>query len=463
VTTTEFDPGSFRDRSGRIFVRDGRILRSVMPVAADDFEFVRSTGLLDVLVADGRLLPFESVDRKLLGDVAPGSVQVLEHPRLPYVSYPYEWPFPLLKAAALLHLDVHLEALAHGVTLSDATAYNVQFRGPEPVFIDHLSFRPYRDGEYWAAHRQFCEEFLNPLLLRAACGIAHNDWYRGRLSGIPVTDLARLLPLKSRFSWNLLTHVILQARFQRSGDNAGAERAMAKRKLPLAGFVRMLEGLHAWIGRLRPAGGQETVWQSYTERSGYDRDSMGRKVAFIEDFVAVRKPALIWDVGCNVGDFSKAALDAGAGMVVGFDSDQGALERACARARGEALDLLPLYLDVSNPPPNQGWAEVERRGLRARAGADAVLALALVHHLAITGNVPLDRVIEWVIDSAPSGVIEFVPKDDPMVRELLRLRDDVFDDYDAEHFLQQVTERATVVRRETLSPGGRILIAYERS
>ena len=463
MTTPDADPGSFRDPAGRVFHRDGRVLRSVNRVAATDFEAVRDTGLLDELVSEGKLLAYEPVGRELLRDAAPEAVHVLEHPRLPYVSYPYEWPFPLLKAAALLHLDVHLAALARGVSLSDATAYNVQFRGPRPVFVDHLSFRPYRDGEFWAGHRQFCEEFLNPLLLRASCGIAHNDWYRGRLSGIPVTDLARLLPLRGKLSLNALTHVVLQARLQRSSNPSRAARSTAKRKLPLAAFVRMLEGLRAWIGKLHPADGGETVWQGYAERNSYDEEAAARKAAFVDSFVSARQPAVLCDFGCNIGNFAKISLDAGAGTVVGFDADHGALERAVARARAESLELLPLYLDATNPAPSQGWAEVERRGLHARAGADALLALALVHHLAIAGNVPLDRIVAWLVDNAPSGVIEFVPKGDPMVHELLRLRDDVFADYDAERFLKHVSERARVVRQERLSPGGRLLVAFERS
>jgi len=430
--------------------------------AAPEFEAVRNTGLLDDLVSDGKLLAYETVDCGLLRDAAPEAVHALEHPRLAYVSYPYEWPFALLKSAALLHLDVHLAALARGVALSDATAYNVQFRGPRPVFIDHLSFRRYRGGEFWAGHRQFCEEFLNPLLLRATCGIAHNDWYRGRMSGIPVTDLARLLPLRGKLSLNALTHVVLQARFQRSSSPSSAAQSMAKRKLPLAAFVRMLKGLRAWIGKLQPADSGETVWQGYAQRNSYDEAAAARKAAFVDTFVTARRPAVLWDFGCNTGDFAKLSLDAGAGTVVGFDADHGALECAVARACAESLELLPLYLDANNPAPNQGWAETERRGLHARSGADALLALALVHHLVIAGNVPLDRVVAWLIDNASSGVIEFVPKEDPMVRELLRMRSDVSKYYDADTFLYHVTKRAHVVRQERLSAGGRLLVAFER-
>jgi len=462
VAIGEADAGSFRDPSGRVFLTEDRVFRSVMPSAAKDFAFVESTGLLEELVEAGRLIPYTSSDPDVLRDAAPGAVRVLEHPRLPMVTYPYEWPFPVLKAAALLQLEVHLRALEHGVSLSDATAYNVQFRGPEPVFIDYLSFRPYRDGEYWAGHRQFCEQFLNPLLLRSLCGVAHNAWYRGRLNGIPVTDLPRLLPTRSKFSWNVFSHVVLHARLQNAASSRRAATAATTRKLPLVALRRMLENMRNWIEKLEPADTGTTVWQNYAQEHSYRDKELEAKEAFVTDFVSQHKPAMIWDIGCNTGNFSKVALGAGASRAIGFDFDQGALELAYARAREERLNLQPLFLDATNPAPNQGWNEVERMGLRARAGADGVIALAFVHHLAITNNIPLDRVVGWLMDMAPVGVIEFVPKQDARVQELLRLREDIFPDYTPESFVAHMQARGRILRQEQVSQSGRLMVMFQR-
>lgn len=276
------DAGSFRDPSGRVHLAGGRVFRTVMPCAAEDFDFVRSTGLIEKLVSEGRLIPETHAGDHILGDAAAGARYVLEHPALPFISYPYEWPFAALKAAALLHLDVHLTALEHGVNLSDATAYNVQFRGAEPVFIDSLSFRRYRDGEFWLGHRQFCEQFLNPLLLRALAGVAHNGWYRGEMEGISAQALSRVLPLRRKLSPRVLTHVVLQARLQSAkGNQDRAKRVVSQRRLPLAGFKQILKGLRKWIARLEPHGGEKSVWLDYVEDNSYTSQESQKKREFV--------------------------------------------------------------------------------------------------------------------------------------------------------------------------------------
>jgi hypothetical protein len=209
VSPGAIEPGSFRDPSGLVFVHERRVVRTVTAHAAAEYEFARDAGLLRTLAEHGRLIASCEVDPALLGSAAAGARHVLEHPRLAFISFPYEWSFPLLKRAALAHLDLHLDLLERDLTLSDASAYNVQFQGVRPIFIDVLSIRRYRAGEYWVGHRQFCEQFLNPLLLRALLGVAHNAWYRGSLEGIPTRDLARLLPLGKRLSWNVLSQVVL--------------------------------------------------------------------------------------------------------------------------------------------------------------------------------------------------------------------------------------------------------------
>lgn len=456
------ESGSFRDRRGRIFYVDGRVLRTVMPMAADDFDFVRGSGLIDELHSRGKVIGEQIVDAALLGEHAADAHYVLEHPRLPFVSYPYEWSFSALKAAALLHLDIQQAALKKGVTMTDATAYNIQFIGPRPVFIDSLSFRRYQEGEYWAGHRQFCEQFINPLLLRSFNGIPHNAWYRGELEGISAENLSRLLPWRSRLSWNVLTNVFMQARLQNNSGSDDAIRKAKTRKLPRIGFEQILHGLRKWITRLEPGHDGKTVWQDYATDNSYADDEAVNKRRFIAEFSSAVKPALILDIGCNTGDYSIAALENGAELAVGFDFDHGALEYGYRRAVSDGLNFQPLHLDAANPSPNQGWMQAERMGFRERANADAVMGLALIHHLAIAKNLPLAGVIEWLVDMAPHGVLEFVPKNDAMVQRLLQMREDLFSDYDQANFEEQLNSRARIVKSEVVSASGRVLYWFDR-
>lgn len=457
-------PGSFRDPSGRVFERDGRIFRTVNPAAARDFDFVRQTPFYAAAVAEGRL-----VEARLLGEaeareIARDAVYVVEHPRLPFVSFPYEWPFPALKSAALLHLDLQLDALSSGVMFSDATAYNVQFVGHRPIFIDTLSLRAYREGELWAGHRQFCEQFLNPLLLRAFLGVTHNAWYRGAQEGIPTADLRRLLPFGRKLSRRVGTHVVLQDVLQRSAGKRSDIDATALRAagLPRSSMAKLLRGLREWIATLAPRDGSVTTWKDYAHSHSYTSEEAATKKAVIQEFVGAHALKQVWDIGCNTGDYATAALEAGASHVIGFDFDQGALELAFARSVERNLNFLPLFLDAANPSPSQGWAQTERAGLAERGGADGVVALAIVHHLAITGNVPLGRVVEWLVGMAPRGVIEFVPKGDPMVAQLLKFRPDIFPDYHEEAFLAHFGALARIERCTPTSATGRALVEFAR-
>lgn len=460
------DQGSFRDPNGRVYRLGADIFRTVSPRARADYDFVASTGLVEKLIGQGRLVATAEVDQMALPGAADTVYKVLRHERIPFVSYPYEWPFPLLKSAALLHLSVQIEALKHGVSLSDASAYNVQFKGIRPVFIDTLSFKRYREGETWAGHRQFCEQFLNPLLLRTYLGVAHNAWFRGGLEGIDTAALARLLPTWRKLTPNVLAHVTLPARMQKqaSGGDEAATAARARSvAVPRQRYANMLQQLRDWIQSLQPRDTGRTLWQSYETTHTYAGEEEQAKHAFVAEFVGKTRPVTLWDMGCNSGAYAVAALSAGAARVIGFDSDQGALERAYARAKVKSLDLLPLFQDGANPSPSQGWESAERMSIAARGGANAVIALAFQHHLAIARNVPLDRVVGWLTGLAPMGVIEWVEKSDPTVQRLLALREDIFDGYTKNEFEHALHARARVLRSQIVSSTGRTLYWFDRS
>lgn len=413
----------------------------------------------------GRLVDFKELDPANLdfeGGIA--AAHVLEHPLISHQTMPYEWSFALLKDAAIFHLDLHLDLLERGYTLSDASAYNVQFQGARPIFIDHLSIRKYREGEFWLGHRQFCEQFLNPLLLRAYCDVAHNSWYRGNLEGIPLADFAKLLPRRRKLSWAVLSHVVLPAHFQKATtSDRDVSFSVKHRKLPLVGFKGMLQQLRRWIVKLKPANVSATTWADYAHTNTYSGPEAEEKRRLVGEFVRRAAPKSVVDLGCNTGDFSKVCLEAGAEKVIGFDFDEQALDRAHSRAKVEDLNFLALYLDARNPSPSQGWRERERAGFSERIKADVVIALAFEHHLAIAHNVPLDQVVAWIVDVAPAGLIEFVPKDDPTIVKMLALREDIFTDYTKEAFEQALSRVARIASVDQVSSSGRTLYGFERA
>jgi ribosomal protein L11 methylase PrmA len=442
-----------------------RVFRTVGGRAAADYEAFRDRGLLGDWIDRGCIVHTREVDRSAAPSDGPVPRYVLEHAAIPFVSYPYEWPFAALKRAALFHLDLQLEALDRALQFSDASAYNVQFIGARPVFIDVLSLRPYRPGDLWLGHRQFCEQFLNPLLLRALLGVPHNAWYRGSLEGIPTAELNRLLPPGRKLSVNVLSHVTLPARWQ-ARVNARAARgrpvANTTRPLPERSYRGLLHQLRDWIAHLDPADVAPSVWNRYDRTHTYDAQALERKRRAVGAFIARTTPALVWDLGCNTGEYAELAIESGARRVIGFDTDHPALDRAFDRAARRDLAFLPLVVDAANPSPDQGWYQQERQGLGARARADALLALAVAHHLAIGRNVPLDLLIGWVTSLAPRGLVEFVQKDDPTIHQMLAWREDVFERYTDTDFVSALERHARIVRREILSTT-RCLFEYERS
>lgn len=464
MTGAQRVPGSYRDRRGYVFSCGDRILRSVDPVAAEILRGFMSSSVFTRLVHAGRLVATEIApdDPAALG--IENAALLLEHARIPFVSYPFEWPFAALQAAALLHLDLQLELLEHGFALSDASAYNVQFRGPEPVFIDILSVERYVEGAYWNGHRQFCDQFLGPLLLTARLGVAYNAIYRGRLEGIPAGELVSLLRLRDKLSLQVLLNVVLPARFEAAARRGRVKpRGVATRRpLPKPALRRILTGLRGWIAGLHLPS-RCSDWTSYASLNTYQEKERAAKCEFVERVVRATAPHAVLDLGCNSGDYSALALRCGAGYVVGIEADEATAQLAFLRAQRERLRFLPLVMDAANPSPSQGWLGTERPSFGQRAGFDFLAALAVEHHLAIGRNIPLDQLIRWLVGLAARGVIEFVQKTDATVRGMLALREDVFSDYTEQNFRSLVGANARIIESRTVSEEGRVLFWYDRS
>ncbi|MBC8287435.1 MAG: methyltransferase domain-containing protein [Nitrospinae bacterium] len=457
------DPASFRDPAGRIFTKNKRIFRLISDRGAHNYQLVRDTNFIQKMAGLGKIIETLEVDPVIIDDPALHPNYVVEHPFLPFISYPYEWCFPMLKKAALLHLDLQSQALEGNLMFSDASAYNIQFKGPRPTFIDSLSIQPYQEGQIWEGHRQFCEQFLNPLLLRSLLGVTHNSWYRGNLEGIPSDELCKMLPWYKKLSRNLFLHVALPSRLNNLAKNEKADSLSSlNHNLPKETLTKIFKQLYSWISNLKPLASSNSTWGNYDFIHCYESEEIIKKQNFITHFIQKTKPNTVWDLGCNTGEYSELALGAGASQVIGFDFDQSALEKSFERAEKNNLNFLPLFFDGANPSPEQGWNCQERKSLMNRKNADAVLALAFEHHLAIGRNIPLDQFIDWLVNLAPCGVVEFIPKEDPNLKLMLRLRKDIFDDYNEESFRNILEKKCRIVSSQTISKSKRMLYWFER-
>ena len=432
---------SFRDPSGFVFTSNGRPYRQVNRVFAEQFEACTSSGLYEGLATDGLLVAHTHEDLSLAQ--TPEAHAVLAPAIVPFISYPYEWSFGELKDAALLTLDVQLRALERGFVLRDASAYNVQFVDGRPIFIDTLSFERYEDGQPWVAYRQFCQHFLLPLTLMAKRDVRCGLMLREHLDGIPLELGAALLPRSSWLDLATVLHLQLHARSQRKHQETDVAATIGARKMPKRALVSLIDSLRSAIVRLdwRPAG---TQWADYVDETNYSDAATTETHDLVRRFVRESNATSVWDVGANTGVYSRIAREH-AEHVVSFDVDPAAVERnyRAVRARDET-GILPLLLDVTNPSPALGWAHRERMSLVERGPADLVMALALVHHLAIGNNVPLDSVAAFFAEIGKTLIIEFVAKGDSQVQRLLRNREDIFPSYTKEGFEAAFSEHFAI-------------------
>jgi hypothetical protein len=451
------EPGSFRDPESRVFYAGDRVYRALSPDGMADFEALAASGLLD----DERLVRTERA-----GDGAPSlgdllvhePAGVLRHERIPFVSYPYEWTFSMLKDAALLQLDILLAALEHDLVLKDSTPYNVQFKGARPVFVDIGSFERLREGEPWVGYRQFCMLYLYPLLLQSLKGVPFQPWLRGSIDGITPSQMRGLLSFRDRLRRGIFTNVFLHARLERRyADRPDQVKQEVKRVFKKELFVANVRKMRKLVGRLE-WNPPEGVWTAYGERNTYTDDDARRKDDFVRDVARSRDWELVWDIGANNGRYSRIAAE-GAKTVVAFDADQGPVELLYRDLRNDGDErILPLSVNLADPSPGLGWRGLERRPLLERGSPELVLALALVHHVSISANVPVRELVDWFASLRSALVVEFPTREDPMVKKLLApKREGLHPDYELEFFERCLGEAFDVERSERLDSGTRVL------
>jgi ribosomal protein L11 methylase PrmA len=454
------DPASFRDPSGFIF-RDaqGRLCRQVNPSYLPHYRQLMDSGLHQELVDAGLMVEHSPATET--GRSPDGPIRIVPR-EIPFISYPYEWSFGMLKAAALLTLQIQLKAMKRGMSLKDASAYNVQFEGTRAVFIDTLSFEPLKPGVPWVAYGQFCRHFLAPLALMSRTDIRLQRLLGDFLDGIPLDLAVRLLPWRTRFEPGLLMHLRLHSRAvtrHQPTDRPTVEKAAPT--MSAKALERLLIHLEETT-RQQTWSLPRTEWINYYQDHSYTAAMQDAKVRLVKDFLQRLGPASVWDLGANTGLFSRVALETGA-RVVAIDSDAACVERIYldAAARGETR-LLPLWMDLANPSTGRGWAHRERRSLTERGPADAIMALALIHHLAVSNNVPFALIADWFAALGNNAIVEYVPKSDSQTQRLLQSREDIFADYTQEAFEAAMSRHFSVMDKQTVPDSGRTLYLLTR-
>jgi SAM-dependent methyltransferase len=450
---------SFRDPSGFLFTRDGVLYRQVNQTYREEYKRLMESGLYARLVKAGLLIPH--VESEIEPANEKNVFKVLCPEQVPFISYPYEWSFGELKDAALATLSIQKRALKVGMSLKDASAYNIQFVMGRPVLIDTLSFETYQEGEPWVAYRQFCQHFLAPLALMAFRDVRLGQLLRVFIDGVPLDLASTLLPIRSRWRLGLVTHIHLHASAQKRYADVAISEARAGRKMSREALLSLIESLRATICKLEwtPSG---TEWADYYAENNYTDAAFEHKKNLVGDWLSRIEAKKVLDLGANTGFFSRCASEIGA-SVISADSDPAAVEVNYRLVKeNKEQNLLPLVVDLTNPSPAIGWQNLERDSFLKRGRVDVTLALALVHHLAISNNVPLGRVAAFLAAFSEWLIVEYVPKNDFQVQRLLKSRLDIFSEYTQSGFEEAFKSCFTILESSIIRDTERCLYLMRR-
>ena len=413
------DTASYRDPDGYIAHEGGEVYRCVTdaaaPICQDQYQ-----DFFTQAIDRGLLVPFEKTD----------SAHIFKLQKLPVVTYPYEWGFEQLKQAALLTLDMTLLALNHGLTLKDATAFNVQPYQERMVFIDHTSFEPTDCKMPWRPYSQFCKHFLAPLLMASRTGRHINKHFRLNLDGLDLGEAAAALPFKDRFNPAILIHIYMHNALTKSHEHSNDQPKNIKRSGDQKNYIEHLRRVIDKIQAPRYC----TEWHDYYANTNYKDTSFCEKERLIQGMIEAQHYSCIWDLGANNGHFSRLVAPQ-ADIVISMDIDHAAVDFNVTENKRQKLNnIYPLVMDITNPSPALGFANRERLLIGDRAQPNMMMALALIHHLTITYNIPFHMTAQHLRNYDSDLIIEFVGREDSQVQKLLCNKDHSYEQYNREAF-----------------------------
>ncbi len=452
---SKIENSSFRDRSGFLFYYENEIYRIINFSYKKQYEKFMNSELYRKLEEKNLIITHSEIENL---DIDCDYYKIIKPEKIPFISYPYEWSFSQLKDAALLTLRIQKAAMKYGMTLKDGSAFNIQFHKGHPIFIDTLSFEIYEEGQIWKPYKQFCQHFLAPLALISKKDVRLNLLSKTFIDGIPIDLAAKLLPKTTFGNFGLMAHIHAHAKSQKHYENKDAK--IKQKTLSKRSFEGLIESLKSSIEKMT-WNEDNTEWGDYYSDTNYTEKSFEEKKQFISLAIDQVKPKLVWDMGANTGVFSRLASTKGINTI-SYDIDPLAVEKNyLSSSQNSEQNILPLILDLTNPSSGIGWNHDERMSIIQRGPADMVFALALVHHLAISNNVPLNKLAEFFSQISKFLIIEFVPKSDSQVKRLLLTRDDIFENYDKKFFEIEFSKFFKIINSKKILDSERTIYIME--
>ena len=452
---SKIENSSFRDRSGFLFYYENEIYRIINFSYKKQYEKFMNSELYQKLEEKNLIITHSEIENL---DIDCDYYKIIKPEKIPFISYPYEWSFSQLKDAALLTLRIQKAAMKYGMTLKDGSAFNIQFHNGHPIFIDTLSFEIYEEGQIWKPYKQFCQHFLAPLALISKKDVRLNLLSKTFIDGIPIDLAAKLLPKTTFGNFGLMAHIHAHAKSQKHYEDKDAK--IKQKTLSKRSFEGLIESLKSSIEKMT-WNEDNTEWGDYYSDTNYTEKSFEEKKQFISLAIDQVKPKLVWDMGANTGVFSRLASTKGINTI-SYDIDPLAVEKNyLSSSQNSEQNILPLILDLTNPSSGIGWNHDERMSIIQRGPADMVFALALVHHLAISNNVPLNKLAEFFSQISKFLIIEFVPKSDSQVKRLLLTRDDIFENYDEKNFEIEFSKFFKIINSKKILDSERTIYIME--
>ncbi|MCX7835747.1 MAG: SAM-dependent methyltransferase [bacterium] len=449
----EAEPSSFRDPSGYIVQYRNHLYRKVRKCYQPHYDHLMSSGLYNRLVQENLLISHEEVELAELYE--PEDYKILQPFRVPFITYPYGWCFSQYKDAALTTLKIQELAIEYGMSLKDASAYNIQFYLGKPIFIDTLSFELFQVEKPWVAYRQFCQHFLSPLLLISKVDLRLGGLNRLFIDGIPIDLAQKLLPFSTKLRPSVYLHIQMHAKYQNKYADATDIQRAKQIRLTKNSHLGLVSNLRNVISHLRLPK-EFTEWGDYYHHTNYTDRAIQFKYNYLERFSQQSIVESVCDFGANNGYFSRIFSKRGI-LTIALDIDPLAIESCYLSSKDSKENLYPMIIDLTNPDPSIGWHCEERQSIFERLHMDLGLALALIHHLTISNNIPFEKTAKMFSDACKQLIIEFVPKSDSKVKKLLATREDIFPHYDQNHFEQVYSNHFEILEKTAIPESERFL------